>query len=66
MSSYYIDKYVQGRYYHSHPKYGHTASIQCACNALLAACWAKVLNIGCWSSFDLNHVLNLGMICINI
>ena len=60
MPSYYIDKYVQGSYSQSHPKYGHTAGIQCACNALLAACWGKVQNIGYWSSFDLDHVLDLG------
>ena len=39
MPSYYIDKYVQGSDSQSHPKYEHTAGIQCACNALLAACW---------------------------
>ena len=60
MPSYYIDKYVQGSYCQSHPEYGHTAGIQWACNALLAACWAKVRNITYWSSFDLEHVLDLG------
>ena len=60
MSSYYIDKYVQGSYSQSHSKYEPTAGIQCACNALLAAGWAKVQNIAYWSSFDLDHVLDLG------
>ena len=60
MPSYIIDKYVQGSYCQSHPKYGHTAGIQCACNALLAICWAKVRNIAYWQSFDLDHVLDLG------
>ena len=60
MPSYYIDKYVQGSYSQSHSKYEPTAGIQCACNALLAAGWAKVQNIAYWSSFDLDHVLDLG------
>ena len=60
MPSYYIDKYVQGSYSQSHPKYGYTAGIQRACNGLLATCWAKVQNIAYWSSFDLDHVLDLG------
>ena len=58
MPSYYIDKYVQGSYSQSYSKYGHTAGVHCACNALLAAYWAKVQNIAYWSSFDLNHVLD--------
>ena len=60
MLSYYIDKYLQGSYCQSHPKYGHTAGIQCAYNALSGVCWAKVQNIACWNSFYLGHVLNLG------
>ena len=34
--------------------------MQCACNALLAACWSKVCKVSCWSSFHLDHVLDLG------
>ena len=58
MTSYYIDKYVQGSCGQLHPKYGHTVGIQCACSALITACWGKVQNTAYWNSFDMDHVLD--------
>ena len=60
MPTYFIEKFVQGTYNQAHPKYGETAGIQCACNALLAACWAKIRKVSLWCRFDLDHVLDLG------
>ena len=60
MPSYIIEKCVQGSFSQSHLKFGETAGIQCACNALLAVCWATVCKVSCWLTIDLDHVLDLG------
>ena len=60
MPSFVPDKTVQGSYNQSHSKFGETAGMQCACNALLADCWAKFRKVSCWNSFDLDFVLDLG------
>ena len=60
MPSYTIEKCVQGSFSQSHLKFGETAGIQCACNALLAVCWATVCKVSCWLAIDLDHVLDLG------
>ena len=46
--------------FQSHPKFGETADMPCACNEMLAVCWSNVRKISCWSSFDFDHVLDLG------
>ena len=60
MPSFVLEKSVQGSYSQSHSKFGETAGMQCACNALLAVCWAKFRKVSCWNSFDLDFVLDLG------
>ena len=59
MPSFSLEKCVQGSFSQSHPKFGGTANIQCACNALLVAGWSKVRKVSCWGSFELDHVLDL-------
>ena len=56
----YTEKCVQGSFSQLHSKFGETTGIQCACNAVLAACWARVHKVSCWNTVDLDHVLNLG------
>ena len=51
---------MQVSHYQSHLKYGYTAGIWYACNALLAACWADVQSLAYWNSFDRDRVLDLG------
>ena len=60
MPSYWIEKCLQGNYSQSHAKYDQTAGIQCACNALMAICWARVCKLSCWHVCDLEHVLDIG------
>ena len=55
-----LEKCVQGSFSQSYSKFGETAGIQCACNALLAVCWARVCKVSCWHTIDLDHVLDLG------
>ena len=43
----------------SHSKFGETAGIQYACNALLVVCWARVHKVSCWNIIKLDHVLDL-------
>ena len=57
MPAYWIEKCLQGRYGQSHAKYGQTDYMQCACNALMAICWARVMS--CWHFCDLDHVLDI-------
>lgn len=52
-------KNVQQSFSQSHSKFGETAIIQCASNALLAVCWARVHKLSLWNMIDLNHVLDL-------
>ena len=60
MPSYTIRKSVQRGSSQSHSKFGETAGIQYACNALLPVCWAKVRKVSRWYTVDLDHVLDLG------
>ena len=59
MLSHWIKKCLQGSYSQSHAKYGQTAGIQCAGNALMAKCWARVRKLSCWRVCDLDHVLEV-------
>ena len=59
MLQYYGKKNVQQSFSQSHSKFGETAIIQCASNALLAVCWARVHKLSLWNMIDLNHVLDL-------
>ena len=59
MPSYTVEKCVQGSFSQSHSRFGETAGIQCACNTLLAVCWARVCKVSCWHTIDLDHVLDL-------
>ena len=34
--------------------------MQCACNALMAICWAGVCILSCWRVCDLDYVLDIG------
>ena len=36
----------------SHSKFCETAGIQCACNVLLAVCWARVRKVSCWMEYN--------------
>ena len=58
--SFVLEKSAQGSYIQSHSKFGETAGMQCACNALLVVCWAKFRKVLCWNSFDFDFVLDLG------
>ena len=61
MPSYSIEKCVQGSFSQSLSRFGERAGgIHCACNPLLAVCWATVRKVSCWHAIDLNHVLDLG------
>jgi len=55
-----ITKVVQGSFNQSHPKFGETAGIQCACNSLFSICWSKIRQVNRWNKYDLDHVLNNG------
>ena len=59
MPSFVLEKSVQGSYSQYHSKFGETAGMQCACNALLAVCWAKFREVSCWNTFDLDYDIDL-------
>ena len=42
-----LEKSVQESYSQSHSKFGETAGMQYACNALLAVCWTKFRKGSC-------------------
>ena len=41
-------------------RFGETAGTQCACNSLLAICWASIKRVSLWKTWDLDNVLDLG------
>ena len=45
-----ILKVVQGSFHQGHPKFGHTAGVQCACNSLYALCWSTVKRVTVWTT----------------
>ena len=55
-----ILKTVSGNFNQGHLKFGATAGIQCACNALYAICFSIVKKVSIWKSFDLDYILENG------
>ena len=55
-----ILKVIQGSFHQGHPKFGHTAGIQCACNSLYALCWSVIKRVSVWTKSDLDYVLENG------
>ena len=55
-----ILKVIQGSFHQGHPKFGHTAGIQCACNSLYALCWSTIKRVSVWTTSDLDYVLENG------
>jgi len=55
-----VNAEVQGTFNQGHPKFGETAGVQCACNALFSICWSKVRKINQWTTSDLDHILDNG------
>ena len=58
--SYKIEKVVSGTFHQAHPKFGDSAGIQCACNALYAICFSLIKKISLWKAFDLDYILENG------
>ena len=64
MSSYWIEKCLDGSCSQSHTKYGQKTDIQCACNALMAICWARVRKLSYLDASDLPVQITLkGYLC---
>ena len=55
-----IENVIQGSFHQSHPRFGRTPGVQCACNSLFALCWSQVKTVSRWNKSDLNHVLTEG------
>ena len=55
-----ILKVIQGSFHQGHPKFGHTAGIQCACNSFYALCWSTIKRVSVWTTSDLDYVLENG------
>ena len=55
-----ILKVIQGSFHQGHPKFGHTAGIQCACNSVYALCWSVIKRVSVWTMSDLDYVLENG------
>ena len=60
MPSHTVEKCVQGSFSQSHSKFGETAGIYCACNAMLALYWARVCKVSYWNTISLDQFLDLG------
>ena len=58
--SFKIAKFVQGSFHQGHVKFGQTAGIQCACNALFALCWSTVKRVTIWKTMDMDYILEKG------
>ena len=57
---YKIQKSVLGSFNQGHPKFGATAGIQCACNALYTICFSTIKNVSIWKTFDIDYILERG------
>ena len=55
-----ILKVIQGSFHQGHPKFGHTAGIQCACNSFYALCRSTIKRVSVWTTSDLDYVLENG------
>ena len=58
--SFNILKVIQGSFHQAHPKFGHSAGKQCACNSLYALCWSVIKRVSVWITSDLDYVLENG------
>ena len=60
MSPNLIQKAVLGSFHQGHEKFGDTAGIQCACNALFAICFSVIKKVTIWKIWDLDYILEQG------
>ena len=51
---------IQGSLHQDHPKFVHTAGIQCACNSLYALCWSTIKRV------NTNMALNVDELHVNV
>ena len=58
--TYNISKVVQASCHQGHPKFGHSAGIQCASCSLVSICWARFKLPSLWRSSDLDTILEQG------
>ena len=58
--TYVVEGHVLGSYHQGDARFGETAGIQCACNALFALCWSLVRRVSIWQTADLDHILAFG------
>lgn len=51
---------VTGTFHQGDLRFGETAGIQCACNALYSLCWSQIKSISKWKEVDLDYILTEG------
>ena len=58
--SFHVAKIIEGSFHMGHVKFGETAGIQCACNALFSLCWSSVKRVTLWNTWDMDYILEKG------
>ena len=58
--SFKITKFVQSSFHQGHVKFGETAGIQCAYNALFALCSSTLKRVTLWKTMDMDYILEKG------
>jgi len=55
-----FSKVVLASTHQGDPKYGETAGMQCACNAVVSVCWSFFKRCTLWNTIDLDNILDHG------